>query len=155
MADSLSNPHPDSWSFRIQGFDQADVVLNGNRFLIGNGYMGYRGTLEEFGCEEQVACLLNGIYDQAPGKWREPVNVPNGLFVRFEGAGEILHHVQELDLCAGLMKRRTGYATSTGTARVATRRFASQDDVHLLCLEYVVEVDSSVFSTLGIFISAF
>ena len=143
MADFRSNTHPDSWCFQIECFDPANVVLNGNRFLIGNGYMGYRGTLEEFGRGEQVACLLNGVYDQAPGKWREPVNVPNGLFVRIEGAGEILHHVQELDMRAGVMKRRTDYATPAGPVTVSTRRFASQDDVHLLCLEYTVEAEFS------------
>jgi trehalose/maltose hydrolase-like predicted phosphorylase len=91
---------------------------------------------------------LNGIYDQVPGKWREPVNVPNGLYVRFEGAGEMLDHEQDLDLRAGLMKRRTSYVTPTGTVRVSSQRFASQDDVHLLCLEYLVEAGSPAEVTL-------
>lgn len=132
----------DPWRFQTEGFEPGDITLNGNRFLIGNGYLGYRGTLEEFRSPEKVGCLLNGIYDQVPGKWREPVNAPNGLYVRVDGAHEILDHSQELDLRTAVMGRSTRYATPSGPLRIATRRFASQDDVHLLCLEYTIEADS-------------
>lgn len=123
-----------SWCFGIEGFSAADIALNGNRFMLGNGYMGYRGTLEEHGKDELAACTLNGVYDQVPGKWREPVNAPNGLYTVIDGAGEILSHKQELDIRHGHMTRRTVYENMT----VVSSRFVSQDDVHLICMEYTV-----------------
>lgn len=130
------------WHLRVDGFQAADIALNGNRFMLGNGYLGYRGTLEEFGSEEQVGCMLNGVYDQAPGKWREPVNAPNGFYTRIEGAGEILAHEQILDMRQATMSRRSIHAARSGPVTVSTRRFVSQDDIHLLCMEYTVRADA-------------
>lgn len=126
------------WKFRVEGFTEADTALNGNRFMLGNGYLGYRGTLEECGKDQQAGCMLNGIYDQAPGKWREPVNAPNGCFTRIEDAGKILAHEQILDLQAACMTRQTTYDADPGPITVTTRRFVSQADVHLICMEYTV-----------------
>ncbi len=47
------------WKFRVEGFAAADTALNGNRFMLGNGY---RGTLEECSKGEQAGCMLNGGY---------------------------------------------------------------------------------------------
>ncbi|GJM77297.1 hypothetical protein HMSSN036_95130 [Paenibacillus macerans] len=47
--------------------------------MIGNGVLGYRGTLEEFGKSELTATIVAGLYDKVGDKWREPVNAPNGL----------------------------------------------------------------------------
>src|SRR6187402_3496361 len=88
-----------------QSADQA-----GNKFLIGNGFVGVRGTLDEFGSAEKVACIPTGIYDQHPGKWREPINLPNPLFFQVSVGGQALHavdsasesHVQRLDFQRGV-----------------------------------------------------
>ena len=34
-------------SFTITGYDPERVVQDGNRFLLANGYLGIRGTVEE------------------------------------------------------------------------------------------------------------
>jgi len=81
----------------------------GNKFLIGNGFVGVRGTLDEYGQAEKVACIPTGIYDQSPGKWREPINLPNPLFVQVRALGKALHaidtatesHEQRLDFRFG------------------------------------------------------
>ena len=81
----------------------------GNKFLLGNGFVGVRGTLDEYGQAEKVACIPTGIYDQFPGKWREPINLPNPLFLRISAFGKALHaidsstesHVQALDFRRG------------------------------------------------------
>ena len=31
-----------------KGFDEANIISFGNMFLIGNGHLGYKGTLEEY-----------------------------------------------------------------------------------------------------------
>ena len=33
-----------SWTIIEQGFDSNGIALAGNRFLLSNGYLGYRGT---------------------------------------------------------------------------------------------------------------
>jgi nigerose phosphorylase len=121
-----------AWCFRVEGFDPDAVALNGNRFLLGNGYMGVRGTLEEHGKAQMAGCMLNGVYDQVPGKWREPVNAPHGLFTALEGAGTIVAHEQTLDLRRGRMARRTRFENAT----VSSERFVSLADVHLMCMRY-------------------
>ncbi|MEG6590730.1 hypothetical protein [Paenibacillus barengoltzii] len=68
-----------SWIIRESGFDPERIAHHGNKFMIGNGVLGYRGTLEEFGKKELTATIVAGLYDQVEGKWREPVNAPNGL----------------------------------------------------------------------------
>src|SRR5689334_24276206 len=83
-----------------------DVDRQGNKLLIGNGYIGYRGTLEEFGKEQKTATIVSGLYDQVGDQWREPVNLPNGCFVQVLYQGKALHvlkskvaeHVQSLDM---------------------------------------------------------
>jgi kojibiose phosphorylase len=70
--------------FKIEShsFLPADVIKNGNQFIIANGYMGYRGTLEEYTKDEMVGLNLSGVYNQPPRQldpWRESVNVYNPL----------------------------------------------------------------------------
>lgn len=128
MNDTVKTP----WICRFEGFNPADIALNGNRFMLGNGYLGVRGTLEEHGREQLAGCLLNGVYDRVPGKWREPVNAPNGLFTVVDGAGEILRHEQVLDLRHGRLLRQTAYER----AEVEAERFVSMHNKHLICLRY-------------------
>jgi nigerose phosphorylase len=56
------------------------IMRRGNVYQIANGYMGYRGTLDEFGSEQLVGITLAGIFDRVGSAWREPVNAPNGGF---------------------------------------------------------------------------
>ncbi len=120
------------WTYAQNAFVKEDIVLNGNRLMLGNGYLGVRGTLEEHGKAEYAGCMLNGVYDQAPGSWREPVNAPNGLFTEVEGSGEIKEHQQALDIRRGILARKTKYEN----AEVTAERFVSMDNVHLICLQY-------------------
>lgn len=138
------------WTFAKTGFDPKDISANGSRFMIGNGYMGCRGTLEEFGKDELAAVTLAGVYDQADGKWREPVNAPNGLktVVYCDGrplsvlAAEPESHVQELDVRRGFHMRRTVFRLPDGNrVTVRSERFASMDDVHLIAMKLTVEAE--------------
>ncbi|WP_310829480.1 glycosyl hydrolase family 65 protein [Paenibacillus pedocola] len=130
-----------SWTVQDQVFDRERITTNGNKFMTGNGYMGYRGTLEEFGKEQLAAVTLAGVYDQAGGKWREPVNAPNGLFTRLSCNGQQLGvldtepetHTQELDIRGAVHKRETVYGLAGGGQLVFTaERFISMDQLHLL-----------------------
>jgi hypothetical protein len=123
------------WIYTQARFNPDDITLNGNRFLIGNGYLGFRGTLEEFGSPEKTACILNGVYDQAEGRWREPVNAPNGLStsVWFRGkdlsvlSSAVASHEQTLDLRQALHRRKTTFACDGALVTVEAERSREED----------------------------
>ncbi len=64
------------------------IMRTGNIYQISNGYMGYRGTLDEYGTEELAGITLAGIFDKVGDAWREPVNAPNGGFTEIYVDGE-------------------------------------------------------------------
>src|ERR1700685_756893 len=70
------------WQVRTKQFinEKEAIMRSGNVYQIANGYMGYRGTLDEFGPEQLVGITLAGIFDRGGNNWREPVNAPNGGF---------------------------------------------------------------------------
>src|SRR5215208_3322243 len=92
-----------------------DIDRQGNKLLVGNGYIGYRGTLEEFTKDQKTATIVSGLYDKVGDLWREPVNLPNGCFVQVTYKGEMLHvlktkvveHMQTLDMQNAVHERET------------------------------------------------
>lgn len=133
------------WIVEEKGFIKENAELNGNKFLLGNGYMGYRGTMEEYGKERLVACNLLGLYDRVGNKWREPVNAPNGFYTRLYCDGmpvdvlscEPAEHTQCLDIRSGLHKRTTSFNTTEGNRiTIMAERFLGLADVHLMCMKY-------------------
>ena len=67
------------WTIGTDVFDRELIPFNGNKYLIGNGYFGIRGTMEEYTKENMCAINLSGIYDRVGDSWRESVNAPNPL----------------------------------------------------------------------------
>ncbi len=126
----------DVWRITREGCEPENAADNGNRFLIGNGFVGVRGTLEEYRADKQAAVTLAGVYDRAQNQtWREPVNAPNGLYARLENAGNIVKHSQSLDILRGVHSRDTRYER----AALYIERFASMVDVHVLCQRITIE----------------
>ena len=129
------------WSFSVDNYNADDIVTNGNRFLIGNGYMGFRGTMDEWGRHEMAAVNLAGVYDQYENNWREPVNAPNPLFAQLTIGGEIitlgktehLSHSQTVNFRRGLHSRDTTFKN----VHIKSERFLSMAEPHLLtsCLK--------------------
>jgi trehalose/maltose hydrolase-like predicted phosphorylase len=132
-----------AWNYRVLVFDPEDVELNGNRFLLGNGYLGYRGTLEEFTKKQRTGVILSGVYDKVGDCWREPVNAPNPLYTLISCDGEPLsvltasvrEHEQGLDFRVGVHRRITKFAASNGNVvTVRSERFADAADVHRIVM---------------------
>ncbi|MDE7095312.1 MAG: hypothetical protein K2O23_02380, partial [Anaeroplasmataceae bacterium] len=100
-----------------KGFEKQNIVPYGNMFLIGNGHLGYRGTLEEFKKKELVGLNIIGFYDQYKDKWRESLNAPNPFFVHvktLDTSFSVLDrkpilHTQSLDLKRAIFKRHTEF----------------------------------------------
>ncbi len=151
-----------SWTITEQDqYDPAAIDRLGNKFLTGNGYLGYRGTLEEFTKDQKTATIVSGLYDQVGDQWREPVNLPNGAYVRVFVDGKPLDvlsagvpaHSQSLDIAHGVHLRRTVFQTEDGRLfLVLARRFASLAQPHLICLEFTVQAaqDCEVIIQTGI-----
>lgn len=124
------------WSLKKSGYDPSNAGSDGNRFLIANGYLGYRGTVEEAGREACQAVNLAGVYDRFEDRWREPVNAPNGLYAWLRlneralalGETEPIRHSMEIDYRYGVFRRDTDF----GPARIRSERIASMCEVHLL-----------------------
>ncbi|MDH6364001.1 trehalose/maltose hydrolase-like predicted phosphorylase [Enterococcus sp. PF1-24] len=148
-----------SWTI-TKNFQKENTVTFGNTFMLGNGYMGYRGTFEEYGKNEFVACNLSGIYDQVGEAWREPINVPNAFFTKVNVNGtemslleqEPESHQQELNMKQAIHRRQTIFSTEKGPVTITAERFISSENHHLMALHYTVKVasDGLVVITTGI-----
>ncbi len=126
----------DVWRVAREGYEPDNAADNGNRFLIGNGFVGVRGALEEYRADRLPAVTLAGVYDRAKNQtWREPVNAPNGFYARIENAGNVIKHSQSLDIRRGVHSRETLYER----AALTIERFTSMADVHVLCQRITID----------------
>jgi kojibiose phosphorylase len=138
------------WHLTETGSDPDRAVAVGSNFLAGNGYLGYRGTSPEQGAADYVALVVSDTYDCADGHWVELTTAPNPLFVRVTVAGESASAVAASDLESTLDLRSGEYGVrfsnqiGGATVRIAGRRFASYDDLHLLAQQVVVSSDDEV-----------
>lgn len=134
------------WILKNHKYNREQLELCGNNYLLANGYMGYRGTLEEYTKEQHVACILTGIYDQVSSKWREPVNAPNGFYVKAYCNGKpvtvldsnVKEHTQLLDFKNAVHKRKTVFKVDNNEIVITSERFVSLSDLHLMCMRYSI-----------------
>ena len=160
------------WEIEENVFEPQRIVTTGTNYMVGNGYLGYRGTHAEWDASRYVACIVTDTYDMADGKWRELCTVPNGLFASltctdcgneqisvFTGIPE--QYSRKLDLRTGIYSRHLTWRGSTGSESgraskvVALRvnRFASYENIHLLVQRLEVEAvegPTEVILTTGI-----
>lgn len=125
-------------------YEKDNVLSYGNMFLIGNGHLGYRGTLEEYGRDEMVALNLVGLYDRYKKKWRESVNLPNPFKVVVKGhalsENKPTKHEIRLDIEHAVFERETVYEDLT----ISSRRIVHQGIDNLLMCEYVIKASKAV-----------
>lgn len=137
-----------AWWVFSEGWSADNVTHHGNLFLLGNGRMGCRGTLEEFGPDEKAGILIPGLYDRAGDAWREPVNAPNGFFTRVAVDGVWLHplhiepasHRQSLDMHHAVHHRETRFCVGGTEVVLKSERFLSASEPDLMALRYAVRV---------------
>lgn len=121
------------------------VAALGNKYMIGNGYMGYRGTAEEFTKEQLTATIVAGLYDQVGTSWRELVNAPNPLYTLLYFNDKpisllttnIVSHQLQLDIQTGMLYRLTEFSLNDHIRIVIkSERFASASNHHLMAMHY-------------------
>jgi kojibiose phosphorylase len=126
-------------------------MRSGNIYQIANGFMGCRGTLDEFGPEQLVGITLAGIFDRVGNAWREPVNAPNGGFteVTLEGvkmsvlAAKIKSHRQNLNLENAVFERETIFSARGKNLTLKSSRFLSAADPHLGAIQFSFTCDQT------------
>ncbi len=136
--------------------DKEALMRRGNVYQLANGYMGYRGTLDEFGPEQAVGITLAGLFDRVGAAWREPVNAPNGGFtsVALEGVElsalgkKVQRHRQALHFADARFERETVFAAKGRTLTVRSERFLSAATPNLGVIRYSVRCDRAATITL-------
>ncbi len=132
------------------------LMRRGNVYQIANGYMGYRGTLDEFGPEESVGITLAGLFDRVGSAWREPVNAPNAGFTRVAvdraelsalGPG-VARHRQTLHFGNALFERETVFRLGAKTLTLKSARFLSAAAPNLGVVEFSVSCDQTAQITI-------
>ena len=129
--------------------DAEALMRNGNIYQIAHGYMGYRGTLDEYGRSELVAITLAGVFDRVGEAWREPVNAPNGGYSRIVVDGrpvsalstQVSAHHQTLSLRNAMFERKTTFALDGKAVTVSSQRFLSAAEPHLGAIRYSISCD--------------
>lgn len=140
------------WIISENAFLKENVEANGSRYLIGNGYMGYRGTLEEFTAEQLVALNMAGLFDRNGEQWRESVNAPNPFYTVCSVNGKKLHvlenepisHSQILDFGKGIHSRTTDFKIDDAVVTISAQRFLSMQDENLAVLKYTISSDKEL-----------
>lgn len=142
-----------NWEVIESGFDKERIPLLGNKLSIGNGYMGYRGTLQEFTKEELVSCTISEIFDDNGNGWREPVNMPNALYTvpQYNGkdisvlSAETVSHIHKLSIDTGSQYRKTVFCLEDGKQlTVEAEQFASIARRNMLIMRYSVKASSDM-----------
>jgi len=145
------------WSIEKNGFEIADIERHGSKYLLGNGFMGYRGTMEEYSAEQLVAVNLAGFFDLAEGSnWRESVNAPNPLYTVVSVDGTVLDlsclesvfHTQKLDIKKGIHSRETVFSVKNTKITIKAERFVSMVRENIMALKYSVIADRDVKITI-------
>ncbi len=125
-----------SWEIHETQFIPEQVVTTGSNYMIGNGYLGYRGTFADDGREQYVACVVSDTYDNADGVWKELVTAPNGLFTEVAVNGTPVHwrDAQWSRYRRALNFRYGGWSVDATWdqhgLQIREERFAGYDDLH-------------------------
>ncbi len=146
------------WEIAESVFNPDQVATTGSNFMIGNGYLGYRGTLVEWEADRYTACIVSDTYDKADG-FPELCNVPNGLLTQLFVDGEMVSvftgethdYARGLDLRSGrFFRAQTWEGTHGQRVHLETERLASYDNLHLIAMRYrfrVAQPSQVVIST--------
>ncbi|MFN2363099.1 MAG: hypothetical protein ABR596_02285, partial [Halarsenatibacteraceae bacterium] len=155
--DKLTNRYSTKTGQEIIEVDFAEdlIIPSGSNLLIGNGYLGYRGTEPNWEAAEFNGCIVSDTYDQADGKWRELVNAPNGLYFNFIVDGQPLEKFpakasetesfrRSLDLRAGLYNSERKFNLKGTNFVFESKRFASMEQLELIPAKYKLMADRDI-----------
>jgi alpha,alpha-trehalose phosphorylase len=149
----------DPWSLRETELDLDVLAQTESLFALSNGHLGLRGNLDEGEPFGLPGTYLNSFYELRPLPYAEAgfgypesgqtiVNATNGKLIRLlvddepldVRYGRLLAHERELDLRAGVLRRRAEWRSPAGTAvRVRSTRLVSFVQRAVAAILYEVE----------------
>ena len=141
------------WIIKKNNFEKADIEMHGSKYLVANGFMGYRGTMEEYTANELVAVNLAGFFDLAEcSNWRESVNAPNPLYTVVSvdnkeinlSQFESVSHKQTLNIRNGIHSRNTIFNVNGVNITIRAERFVSMVSENIIALKYSVCADKDI-----------
>ncbi|MBV9640269.1 MAG: glycoside hydrolase family 65 protein [Mycobacteriaceae bacterium] len=157
----ILHPHfaVEPWSVRVTDLDLDVLAQIESVLALSNGHIGWRANLDEGEPNGLPGCYLNGVWEQHPLPYGEPgygypeagqtvINITNGKLIRLlvddepfdVRYGELRSHVQELDLRAGVLRRRVEWTSPAGrTVRVGSVRLVSLVQRAVAAVAYDVE----------------
>src|SRR5437868_10649225 len=147
------------WAVRECDLDLATLGQTESIFALANGHIGLRGNLDEGDPHKLPGSYLNSFYELRPlpypeGGYGYPesgqtiINVTNGKLIRllvddepFDiRYGQLLSHERELDLRAGVLRRRVEWRSPAGAVvRVSSTRLVSFVQRSTAAILYEVE----------------
>jgi len=146
------------WEISTSEFAGAkeNIMRRGNVYQLANGYMGYRGTLDESGPDESVGITLAGIFDRVGSAWREPVNAPNGGYTRvsLDGAelsaltSKVKQHNQTLHFAHASFERETVFVSRKKILTIRSTRFLSASTPNLGVIKFSMTCDQAAKLTI-------
>jgi alpha,alpha-trehalose phosphorylase len=148
------------WSVRATCLDLDVLAQIESVFTLSNGHIGWRANLDEGEPNGLPGSYLNGVWEQHPLPYAEAgygypeagqtvINVTNGKLIRLlvDDApfdvryGQLHTHEQELDLRAGVLRRRIEWTSRAGRMiRVTSQRLVSLTQRAVAAVAYEVEV---------------
>lgn len=122
----------------------------GSKFMIANGYMGYRGTLDEADSSDFVALNLAGLYDGS--RFIENVNLFNPLYTLVKADGidlnpksfRPLKHSISLNTDNGLFSRETEFKYGTIKITLKSERFMDQTNLSNMYAKFSFVSNSAI-----------
>ena len=155
----------EDWSIRELQLDLNKLAQAESIFALSNGHIGLRGNLDEGEPHGLPGTYLNSFYELRPLPYAEGgyafpesgqtvINVTNGKIIRLlvddepfdVRYGKLLEHERELDLRAGVLRRRDRWTSPAGsTVKVTSERLVSFTQRAIVAINYEVEaLDATV-----------
>ncbi len=149
----------EAWSVREAHLHFDLLPQTESIFSLSNGHMGLRGNLDEGEPHALPGTYLNSVYELRPLPYAEGgygypesgqtvINVTNGKLIRLlvddepfdVRYGELDAHERELDLRAGVLRRKVRWTTPAGrTVQVSSVRMVSLTQRAIAAISYEVE----------------
>jgi len=130
------------------------AINDGSLFLMGNGYLGMRGTFMEAKKDAYAGIIVSDTWDNADGKWEELSTVMNGLFadIMWNDASVFTRPWQDfkrtLDLKTGIATREVTLDLDGTQLTVKEEKFASMADRHTLPMKITLTASRAIDLTL-------
>ncbi len=139
------------WDIIKNSYDVQQSITEGSNFMVGNGYLGYRGTFAEDRSEHYQGCIVTDTWDKADGKWEELTTVPNALFVQVKIQNQWLKQndtvksfQRVLNVINGMTKREVVYLLKDGLEiKITEEKFASYTHKHVIAMRYQVKTNKA------------